>query len=410
MLRFYIYLPAGTPVPSTYLTDGLAIAGNSVSSIVNFNNPIANVDTVINSVTRVNKYGLQSSGAWFISQFETAYDSNIPNISYQNLNFVWNLASTSVSNVTLNGESNGTLTGTVGTGSSGGFNPSGLLNNAAKGTLYAAGLSSLNGVKANKSNIVEAVIGGLKGGLTGAVTGLISAIIGGTSSSPQMVDLKLQSNLNLSGSFSSSSGITSTTLIIPGSQNSQNGPGYVPAYNKVLGVFNFGSNPKLTFNVARTSMAFLYGPLPFPQHLDRQTYTHTFTKSVPTVLNINPELTNNGATVQIIRQDLLIPHSSYLKYTNPQQTILNDGSASSNAPTSTYSGEENILGTEYFAVDVTNLNTLQVKFSAVGLTPGYIAPNKLQYNNAIIRYTIKVTPPNNGSPYTIIRSVKTKLN
>lgn len=401
LIRFYMYIPPGSPTPSTYLTDGLGISGTATSSIINFGGSISDVDNPTKSITRIQNYNLQSTGAWYISQFEIAYDPNIANTSYQNLNFVWNLASTSVTNVNLNGEVNGTLTGTVGKGSAGGFNPGGLLNNAEKATLYAAGLSTLSSLKVNKSNIATSILNGLKGGLSGAVTGLISAIIGGTPTTPQMINLQIESDVQLTGTFSSGSGIASPTLIIPGSSNSQNGPGYVPAYNEILGVFNFTNSPTFDLEIDSAEMPFIYAVNPIRGDI-RYSYTHIFQKATPyATLNINPVLTSNGTTVQIVRQDLLIP---YTPETVTVPSPVFDDKYEIDVPAGTYNGQEEILGTSYIVADITNLNNLTVEFS--GVRSGQV--DKLQYDKAIVRYTIQVTPPNNGEPITIVRSVKAK--
>lgn len=97
-------------------------------------------------------------------------------------------------------------------------------------------------------DVTKSIEDGVKGGLTGAVKGFFSAILGGSATSPQVVDLKLKIESNLQGSITNNSGIINTTLAMPGSANS-NSIGYIPSYNKIMGVMNFPESPIIFLNI-----------------------------------------------------------------------------------------------------------------------------------------------------------------
>jgi len=127
ILRSYLYIAPGNPTPSTYFSDGLSLAGSGTSSSLAFGQDVADVATPLKSIAKIQSYQIQSTGAWYATQYEVAYDPGISGQNQQNLNYVWNINSVNLSSVTLNGTSNGTLTGTLGRASSGGFNLGSLL-------------------------------------------------------------------------------------------------------------------------------------------------------------------------------------------------------------------------------------------------------------------------------------------
>ncbi|ULT26580.1 hypothetical protein KUH03_06930 [Sphingobacterium sp. E70] len=80
---------------------------------------------------------------------------------------MWNTAATNLSSVTLNGETSGSLSGTIGTESPGGFNLGSLLGNVANGVLYATGVKGIEILKIGNKSINESLLGGAKSGLSG---------------------------------------------------------------------------------------------------------------------------------------------------------------------------------------------------------------------------------------------------
>jgi len=244
ILRFYLYLPPGTPVPSSYFSYGLSVTGTHPTTLLNFGKDVADVANpvfsprtnpnpyrdLITSISRIQNYQLQSTGAWYACQYEMAYDPNIANATQDNLNFVWNLATTNISKVELNGEANGSLSGTIGTETPGGFNIGSLFGKAVEGAVYAAGLHGVGKLGIGNKDIEKSITDGAKSGLSGAVKGFLNAILGGSSSSPELVNLTLKTEIKLKGSMSSNSGIANPTLAVPGTKSGKNTVGYLPAY------------------------------------------------------------------------------------------------------------------------------------------------------------------------------------
>ncbi|ULT26581.1 hypothetical protein KUH03_06935 [Sphingobacterium sp. E70] len=87
LIRFYLYIPPGTPAPSSYFSDGLSIAGGGKSSILNFGNDVADITKTVGSISRIQNFQLQATGSWYLSQYELAYDPNISQLTPENIVF-----------------------------------------------------------------------------------------------------------------------------------------------------------------------------------------------------------------------------------------------------------------------------------------------------------------------------------
>lgn len=262
VLKIYYYLPASTSVPSNYLTHSLVLGGtNGVSSMLNFSgNDIIDITKNILYVTQAQPYQVAASGAWYAAQFEFAYDPSVKTKSYYELNLQWLINSISVTSVVLNGKQSGSLTGTVQQASK----PADILSKvgtaAGQGLAAAIGLKGLDGLKAKGlltdkaiTSIKKGVEEALTGGVKSLITGVFSAVIGGSSSSKQMVDLKINTSIQLEGSMQNNSLLLPATFAIPGTQNIQTQATYAPGFSSSLGVFNLTSIPVV--NVAYTTLS-----------------------------------------------------------------------------------------------------------------------------------------------------------
>lgn len=428
LIRFYLYIPPGTPAPSSYFSDGLSIAGGGESSILNFGNDVADITKTVGSISRIQNFQLQATGSWYLSQYELAYDPNISQLTPENIVFLWNTAATNLSSVTLNGETSGSLSGTIGTESPGGFNLGSLLGNVANGVLYATGVKGLEILKIGNKSINESLIGGAKSGLSGAVKGFFSAILGGTPTSPQVVNLTLKTKSKLEGDISNISGITNLSLAIPGSSNIQNSAGYIPSYNKTLGVVNMLEQPKIVFSkdsvmygIGSTVKWKDNGFLGTPVVSFKYRFYNYFDNKKKLVFN--PELIKEGVTFKVLREDIVVPCDS-IDLTTPNYTAVNkmepylDYSAFEYEPdshTGAYSDVE-FISNSNFAV----FGSKDPETSVVGVLTSWVWENIYYQDNirftdnvkakdAFIRYTILVTPPNNGAPITIVKSFKANV-
>lgn len=430
ILRFYLYIPPGNPSASSYFSDGLGILGTSSSPIMNFSSEISDLDMPVTSSTRIQNYQVQSTGAWYACQYEIAYDPNIRNVSQQNLNFVWNTSSTNISNVKLNGESNGTLTGTVGAESPGGFNLGNLLGQAAQGVIYATGFKTIGLLKIGNKDIRESMENGAKGGLTGAVKGFLNAILGGSPTSPQMVNLTLKTKIELAGTISNTSGIAMPTLVIPGIKNQGNSVGYIPYYNDALGVLYMKEKPKLyltedstdyghNFDLKINGKFITTGPL--RKHTKR---FHNHYNNKEKII-FNPALLNEGVTFKILKEDIVIPCDSVTLVGNaslPKEdpSILSELFAYGYESDTNYSGVHigmEYIGQQNYAVFGAKDPENSIAAVLTNWRPGLITSGTLttysvdniKSSNASIRYTILVTPPNGGKPMTIVKTFKAEV-
>lgn len=309
LLRFYIWLPPGSPAPSTYINSGLNLSGSGTSSMLNYIAQDA-VDINVNQRDNVKAegYQLQATGGWYATQYEICYDPTISGISYQDLNMVWNTQSINLTNIELFGTQTGTLKGTISQPATG-FNisASGLPTSLAQGALHATGLGIWNNNSASAlglpQNIYDAIKSGLTSGLSGVVKNLLSGIFGGSSGSTQQVNLTLNTQIRLQGSLTNNSGLGMPTLVIPGSLNSQSAPGFIPGYNSPMGIFNISAKPTVSVSTTvQTIQAGMYSVL-----LQFSSTLSINSGSFQTLFN--PALLAN-ASIQNFKQELVLLNPS----------------------------------------------------------------------------------------------------
>lgn len=418
IIRFYLYLPPGSPYASSYFSDGLGVTDGYPCSIMNFSKETIDPENIQKSVTKIQNYQILSTGAWYACQYELAYDPYIAKANHENLNFVWSVYSTNLSEIVLNGTSNGTLTGTVGTANSGGFNLGSLLGNLGNTAIHLAGYKAIKALDLPKSkvfgtDVTKSIEDGIKGGLSGAVKGFFSAILGGSATSPQVVDLKLKVETNLTGSIKSNTGIVNQRLAMPGSLNS-NTIGYLPVYNKILGVLDFSVAPILF--VANQKVLIYEAPGTEQKYIDDYSLAHFHGSLSGITLAINPEVTNDGTTVKVTRIDVLVPFKQrYASYGPPSEKTTIQRFLDRNDPEwpmPTNYGKE-IIGEEIYAYgSSTNMTDTRITFKVqhrqdYSIGTGYYNATNLE--GIRIRYTILVTPGNGSKPITIIKTVKPTL-
>jgi len=417
ILRFYLYLPPGTPTPSSYFSDGLSLSGTHPTTLLNFSkdvveaggvtprgrvrrNPYANAVT---SVTRIQNYQLQSTGAWYACQYEMAYDPNIANATQDNLNFVWNLATTNISKIKLNGETNGSLSGTIGRETPGGFNLGNLFGKAVEGSVYAAGLHGAGQLKIKNQDIKKSITDGAKSALSGSVKGFLNAILGGSPSSPELVNLTLKTEMELEGTLSSNSGIANPTLAVPGTKSGKNTVGYLPAYDKALGVVNLRFAPTVYVTIDSYIRKYKIRK----SRPTRYTYYHRFEHKTSYVHNpnnilYNPEVLKDGTTIKLLRSDIVLPYKFY----NHQGMPFLDKTFGE----PTYVDKEVIGDNNYF---VCGSESYTIQFNIISSIAtarrDIVVTDNIDYQNTAIRYTFLVTPPNGGKKYTIVKTFQAKI-
>lgn len=258
LLRVYVYVTNSGFTNSDYLTDGISVSPNAINThMLNYiGQDIVDITSKKTVATQIQ--GTQiAPGTWYASQYEIAYDPNVSTSTWQQLGLNYTLKWTNISSVTLQGDIQGTLKGTISTPASG-FN---LGNTLVSGALQFAGLSVLSnnagpdnshpGV-GNKlglpSMVFDAVKDGLTSGASGIVKNVFSAILGGNSNNTQQVNLTLNAKINLTGSIAGSGALIPDPglgLGVPGTSNSQTAIGYLPYYNKPMGIFYINNKPTM---------------------------------------------------------------------------------------------------------------------------------------------------------------------
>lgn len=154
---------------------------------------------------------------------------------------------------------------------------------------------------------VDKALSGVAGGLPSAAIGFLSGIIGGSSAGPTPISLNLKADMQLEGTGTNGGSLPSTPISfwVPGTNIASNAVGYIPLYNKSLGVINFSGKPTIIFNVERDEWYEPDGQETEPTILITK-FSVNFPASIDysSYLIINPEV-KKTAKVTIEKQDLV---------------------------------------------------------------------------------------------------------
>lgn len=339
LMRIFLYTTTQFYAPSSYLQDGISIISNYNTSLLNFvgKSVVNAAETPTKSYSQIQprptdgSYPL-GSNKWYMMQYELAYDPNLVNIPYSQIQLNWSLSSFNVTKVNLAGGVNGNINGTIGSASSTSSNIISQLKatgkGIGKGILTGAGQAIIKNNTTNETtgentlglpkNIFKALSTGINsamnaaaGNIPGAIVNLLSGIFGGSSSGPTAASFKLDAEISLEGSSTNAGSFPSTPISfwVPGTNIASNAVGYIPLYNKSLGVINLKANaPKISPTIEEGHT--WVGPDPYDNSINECTYMYTvFPKSIDysRYLIINPEVLKI-ATIEIMNQDL------YVKY------------------------------------------------------------------------------------------------
>lgn len=376
LLRMYFYLPSATPVPSNYMTYNLSLGGSTptTSSTLNFaGNDIVDVSKNLQASSQIQPYQIVSTGCWYAAQFEIAYDPNIITTNYSAVNLLWQINSTNVSSITLDGTQSGTIKSVTSTPTSSPIQTGTLV----EGGFLATGAAVLD----NNPNLFPATIqaamkGAIQSGLTGVIKNVLSAIFGGNSSNSQEVNLNFNTKISLTGNITSNTQLLANNLYLPATIGNQTAPGYSPGYNTTLGVFNLSTRPKINIHTVDNTRE-------DPRRvvwLGSKTSTYSIDNSSINLL-INPALTGIAA-VQIIKKEIVLvdPVDPY-------------GNSTYNYMTTSGTSEQ--VGA-YLALS--NPTTITYTY-------GPPAANKLPYFKIpAIRITLSVTPSSGAPASTLVKT------
>jgi len=396
LMRIYLYLTTPFVAPSTFLQDGISISSNYSTSMLNFLG-----QEIVDASTNQKMYSQiqpdQSDGMpplaankWYMLQYEIAYDPNLSQIQYNNIQLYWYISYCNVKTVNLGGNVDGEMKAILGSSSSSSSNSTFISElvqtgkTAGTGVVAGVGKTMLDNAKvgddgSNKLGLPKGVFQSLLSGIGSAISSagssiagnLLNLILGGSSgSSTPPVNYSINATMNLSGSITSSGSFPSspTSFWVPGTQNLSSAQGYVPLYNKVLGVVNFSGKPSIAITKYENTWMdfdpkFGHDLLPFGQWsvtFHMQDYSNN--------LKINPEILNI-ANVTIERQDLIA-----------------------------FTGGGTLLNPTFIWVEMVEGNL------------GYgTSINDTEVYDAAVRFTIKVTPKDGSPSSTIIKTFKLNI-
>lgn len=335
-IRFYLYLTTQFVTTSSYLQDGISVVSNQPTSLLRF----LGHEVVDVSETDILQYDqIQPSPSdgsrplatnrWYMLQYELAYDPNLASVPYNQIQLKWYLNYCNVQIINLTGKQEGEIEGRIGgiLGSSGSggvlskFKSSGDVTGTA--VLAGVGMKFIKDHEVNaqtgentlglKNYLFKSISSGLNSALSGAITNLpgalfkgLCAIFGSNGSQPIPVSLQFNSTITMQGNISEAGSFPASPISfwIPGTNIASDAAGYVPLYNKSLGVINLSSKPKI-----QTRCEIFWGRDEDPydgsqQEVDDYYMVYPIPIDYSDYLIINPEV-EKIADVIIKQQDLM---------------------------------------------------------------------------------------------------------
>lgn len=330
-MRIYLYVTTQFSEPSVYLRDMLSInAGSGVSTnMLSFlQSGIIDPDTNVTCISQIQPKPINggapfASNKWYMIEYEFAYDSNIGNLNYQNINLVWQLDFCNVSEIKLDGNANSSINSVVSSTSSN--NPfdslSGTATDIVKGGVAIGSLQFLENQKTSGKKLglkdsafnaiydgVSAIVNSITGGAPSFVSYVFSSILGGkTSSSSPAVSLKAETQISISGSNTVSGSFPSMPIswYVPGSYISSSAQNYIPLENEPLGVVGWNGSNSVTVNI-RTDREYL------PDDIMDTGYIYEHRESIASLsrtnfsscIQFNPYV-QDYANIQIVAHDVV---------------------------------------------------------------------------------------------------------
>lgn len=334
ILRFFIYITTEFIATSSYLQDGISVISNKETTLLNF------LGKEIVDASQNTKFYNQiqpapdnggfplASNKWYMMQYEIAYDPNIANIPYEQIQLNFNFNYYDVTTIDLGGTQQGEIKGIIGSSSSPNFFAP--LKQGAKtvggGVLAAISETSLSKYEINSEtgenslglnkNVFKSIRKGLNSAISaataslpGIVTSFLSGIIGGANTQPTPVSLNVNTEIKLEGTGRNSGSLPSmpVSFWVPGTNIPSNAVGYLPLYNHSLGVFNFSGKPEIHIEVGWPDCVEVPDEPFDPDRLVNECTTFAYIPrniDYSQYLTINPEI-KKIAKVEIEKQDLI---------------------------------------------------------------------------------------------------------
>ncbi|MBC8985290.1 hypothetical protein H9X96_05835 [Pedobacter sp. N36a] len=424
IMRIFSYTTTQFVSYSSYIKEGISINSTHKTSMFNFlGSSFIDVNDKRNSYKQIQPAPLDgsspfASNKWYMSEYEIAYDPLIKDIPYQNIQLLWSMEYHNITKIELGGKIQGSISSVMGGKSKGAQIVSDLENTgkvAGTALVSGVGLEFFNKHTSNKetgenkigvpNDIFKSILQGLKGALTSnigklpeAVIGLFSAILGGSSGSNNInlgvdLDARLEGTSVNTGSFPSSP----TSVWMPGTNILPTATGYIPLYNKTLGVFNVKENLPA---VKITGTDYLYFKMDwdrFPKHITLNIPKMDFSQYV----EINPEV-QKEATVTIRKQELILRIQPKFQFNSTAQ--IKNVSAE-RADKWMGNAEDIPAGYQGRSLDAFVNPTSIYLYSELS---GRGDP-KHEYD-FVVRFTIDVKPNNNTPMTTIVKTFKLNVD
>jgi len=304
LLRMYYYIPSTANfINSSNITHTLAIEGTYAASspMMNFaGQDIIDVNTKSAFASTIEQWQV-APATWYAIQYEIVYDPNMSVQNFNTFNFNWAIRSSQITDVNINGTASGTLTGTIALpGTNFTISPSFSIDGSNnKSTITVNGSSDADKLK---PTLGQTIVNNIKTAITSGLQGLVKNILGGlfkkSSTTPEEnVNLKLNANIALKGTLTSSFLITAPSFAIPG-YNQASTPGYEPGYSDPLGVFYISAKPVIKVHTTQA---------PAPPAWDNGNYYINDFSIDENSFNLifNPKVTDRAQITNIQQQILL---------------------------------------------------------------------------------------------------------
>lgn len=409
VLRTYFYFAPGQNYPSNNIVSELLIngAGAASSPALNFSGTdIVDYGTNQLAVTQLQPYQVSTTGSWYASEFELAYDKNTATTAYPSTTMEWQINPNSIASITLNGTQAGSLNGTIAVpGSKTNFfgTLTNTIVNAALtvGTADAAGAigflskKGTNG-KPDDNSQQKSVATAVTSGLAGTISGFLNGIFGFTkkTTTNEKVSLTLNTNITVNGNSTVSSQLYDNVFAIPGTLNNNQAVPFYPAYNQAMGVFYVDGKPQVFEKLTNPSIILPVAPVgePDPWHGRKNGYAPTKTYTINRNsfnLVFNPAI-SSFATISNIKYEVIAFGIQ------PLIDEINDGSSPYLDITSNQ--KEDILGYGLVASDP----------SSVAISNLTISPSSPpSASGAAVRVSLDVVPNDpTAKKQTIVKTFK----
>lgn len=280
LLRYYMYIPPGFFGSSTQISHGLGSYGNVPTKMLNFEGTtISDPNNSSIGFSKTSKDGVSATGGWYAMQYQIAYDPAFANTTFPNSGFKWDVYSTSISQISLNGVEKGSIAGTI-------VAPKPDFNwaTAVLGVAQLAGTIAFN----PENGFASAAAGGLSGSTQGVLDGLF----GGPTT--QSVSLDVSSNITTNGTITTFQPYALNSMPFPG-QNVLDPNAVPPLINHSLGLFNLSSRPVVT---ARASIS-------TPTNTTRGGVPSTYSRSYSVNTNAVRALFNQSLNSDVVNSDII---------------------------------------------------------------------------------------------------------